>query len=131
MQTLYLIARKDLPDNRVGKMMAQIAHAQSDFDAWVSNLCPQQHEEILTEIRNWKEDRSFGTTIVLHETLENIETIVKNTQFSGMTTDPTYPYATIYGDVFTMNVVTAAWVFVSKDLADFDFAVMKDFKLHQ
>lgn len=127
MHTLYLIARKDLPDNRTGKMMAQIAHAQSDFDDWVSKLCPNQHGEILTEIKNWKEDRSFGTTIVLHETLETMEKIVNKTGFSGLTTDPTYPFTTIYGDVFTMNVVTAAWVF---DMTQFSYSVMKEFKLH-
>lgn len=130
MQRLYLIARKDLPDNKVGKMMAQIAHAQSDFDDWASKLCPVQHVEILNEIQLWKENRSFGTTIVLHETLDTMEKIVKNTSYSGLTTDPTYPYTTIYGDVYVIEVVTAAWVFVSKDLTDFDYAVMKDFKLH-
>jgi hypothetical protein len=130
MQTLYLIARKDLPDNKVGKMMAQIAHAQSDFDEWVSTLCPNQHEEILTEIRNWKEHRNFGTTIILHETLKNIEITVKNTKYSGVTIDETYPYSTIYGDVFTMETVTAAWVFASQKLTDIDWAIMKNFKLH-
>jgi peptidyl-tRNA hydrolase len=130
MQTLYLIVRKDLPDNKVGKMMAQIAHAQSDFDKFVSNLCPNQHVEILTEINHWKENRSFGTTIVLHETLKTMEKIVKNTSYSGLTTDESYPYSTICGDVFTMNVVTAAWIFTSKLLTDFDYHVMKDFKLH-
>jgi hypothetical protein len=130
MQTLYLIARKDLPDNRVGKMMAQIAHAQSDFDDWVSKLCPVQHDDIFSEVKTWKENRSFGTTIVLHETLETMEKIVKNTSYSGLTTDPTYPYTTIYGDVFTIKAVTAAWVFVSKDLTDFEYTAMKDYKLH-
>jgi peptidyl-tRNA hydrolase len=130
MQTLYLIARKDLPDNTIGKMMAQVAHAQSDFDDWVSKMCPIEDDEIYSEIQKWKEDRSFGTTIVLHETLETMKTIVKNTMYSALTTDPTYPYRTFYGDVYTMEAVTSAWVFVSEDLTDFDFTVMKDFKLH-
>ena len=130
MQTLYLIARKDLPDNRVGKMMAQIAHAQSDFDDWVSKLCPIEYADVFSEIQLWKENRSFGTTIILHETVEIMEKIVKNTSYSGLTTDPTYPYTTIYGDVFTIEVVTAAWVFVSKDLTDYDYDAMKEYKLH-
>lgn len=128
MQTLYLISRKDLPDNRIGKMMAQIAHAQADFDAWASRLDPIH--PILTEIAQWKENRNFGTTIVLHETLNTISKLVHNTSYSGLTTDPTYPYTTLYGDVYTMEVVTAAWVFVSKNLDDLEFSVMKDFKLH-
>ena len=104
---LYLIMREDLFDNSPGKMMAQAAHAQADFDD-VARDCVN-HKPLW----DWREDRSFGTTIVLSGTLEQIKNVVDSSDSAGLTIDPTYPYRNYYGKVFTTNEVTCAWVFAA------------------
>lgn len=132
-QKLYIIARKDLPDNNPGKMMAQAAHAQADFDEWVRTISrqPDQYKDLITEVEKWKEDRNFGVTLVLHETLEKIDDIMGAVTFGGKTIDPTYPWRNYYGDVFTYNTCTAAWVFICEGSLNSEIELMNSLDLHR
>lgn len=110
--TLYCLMREDLQDNTPGKMMAQSAHAQADFDQWVDD---HPGSEYMPYIVQWKEDRSFGRTLVLESNLDQIKNIMTNTMGTavpaGVTVDPTYPWRNFYGKVFLTSEVTCAWVF--------------------
>lgn len=130
---LYIIMRKDLQDMNPGKAMAQSAHAQADFTAWMRTIKKQKKKrpKLLAEFDVWQENRSFGTTLVLHETLETINQIIENTCFSGKTVDPTYPWRNYYGDVFTSSEVTCAWVFVGNQSYLDEEQYMKQFELHK
>ena len=131
---LYIIMRKDIPDMNPGKAMAQAAHAQADFDAYIENACGpayRQDDTLWRAVNAWREDRSFGVTLVLHETLVTIEQIVANTSFSGTTVDPTYPWRNFYGDVYTSNEVTCAWVFLCDQSNLDEDQYLKMFNLHR
>lgn len=110
--TLYCLMREDLQDLNPGKGMAQAMHAQADFDQWVDD---HQASPFMPFIREWKEDRSFGRTLVLESSLDqmaNITSIALGTDLPvGMTIDPTYPWRNFYGKVFLNEEVTCAWVF--------------------
>jgi hypothetical protein len=132
-QKLYIIMRKDIQDMNPGKAMAQSAHAQADFNAWVRVILqqPKQYGALISELQQWMENRSFGVTLVLHETLETIEKIVENTNFSGLTVDPTYPWRNYYGDVFTSKEVTCGWVFICGESNLDEDQYLKQFNLHR
>lgn len=110
--TLYCLMREDLQDLNPGKGMAQAMHAQADFDQWVDD---HPGSEYMPYIAQWKEDRSFGRTLVLESTLEQIgeiTAIALGTNLPvGVTVDPTYPWRNFYGKVFLTSEVTCAWVF--------------------
>lgn len=130
---LYIIMRRDIQDMNPGKAMAQAAHAQADFDAWarVIKQQPDQYGPLIAEFDRWKENRSFGVTLVLHENLEQIKEITRNTFFSDVTVDPTYPWRNYYGDVFTSEEVTCAWVFLCSESGANEEQYMKQFNLHR
>jgi len=110
--TLYCLMREDLQDLNPGKGMAQAMHAQADFDQWVDD---HPGSEYMPYIAQWKEDRSFGRTLVLESTLEQIGEITAIALGAnlpvGVTVDPTYPWRNFYGKVFLTSEVTCAWVF--------------------
>lgn len=110
--TLYCLMREDLQDLNPGKGMAQAMHAQADFDQWVDD---HPGSEYMPYIVQWKEDRSFGRTLVLESTLDQIgeiTAIALGTNLPvGVTVDPTYPWRNFYGKVFLTSEVTCAWVF--------------------
>lgn len=109
--TLYCLMREDLQDLNPGKGMAQAMHAQADFDQWVDD---HPGSEYMPYIAQWKEGRSFGRTLVLESTLEQIggTSIALGTDLPvGVTVDPTYPWRNFYGKVFLTSEVTCAWVF--------------------
>lgn len=117
--TLYIIVRRDIPSMNPGKAMAQVAHAQADFDQLVGvadcffqahGLIPSRVREDLAE---WKEDRTFGRTLVLSGTLEEIREITDSMVISGVTIDPTYPWQNYYGDTFLSSEVTCGYIFVA------------------
>jgi hypothetical protein len=123
--------RRDLWDMNPGKAMAQAAHAQADFDAYVEENCgPEylQDDTLWDAVTKWREDRSFGTTLVLHEPMDTMSKISMNVAHRGFTTDPTYPYRNYYGDVFTRSEVTCMWVFVYKEE---ELEYMRQWRLHQ
>lgn len=111
--TLYCLMREDLQDLNPGKGMAQAMHAQADFDQWVDD---HPNSPFMPFIAEWKEDRSFGRTLVLESTLEQIGDITSIALGTddlpvGVTVDPTYPWRNFYGKVFLNSEVTCAWVF--------------------
>ena len=110
---LYIIMREDLWDMNPGKAMAQAAHAQADFDAQIEKEIPK----LKPDREVWREDRNFGTTIVLSGTLDQLNNIVSKFDYfdvaAGMTVDPTYPYRNYYGKVFTSEEVTCGWLFAA------------------
>ncbi len=128
---LYIIMRKDIQDMNPGKAMAQAAHAQADFDEYIEKKCGpayRQDDDLWMAVNYWREDRSFGVTLVLHEPLEKINEITSVIPDSGVTVDPTYPWRNFYGDVFVSSEVTCAWVFVrTEEEAEY----MKQFSLHR
>jgi hypothetical protein len=107
--------REDLQDLNPGKGMAQAMHAQADFDQWVSKNSNSPFQPFIKE---WKEGRSFGRTLVLECTVENMANMVSVnygaavTLPMGLTIDPTYPWRNFYGKVFLSEEVTCGWVFV-------------------
>ena len=111
--TLYIIARSDIPDMNPGKLAAQAAHANGEFDAWVTELekNPAQHA-VLKYINEWKEGRAFGRTLVLSGTKEQIKAFDAVGHYCGITVDPTYPWRNFYGEVFLSNEITCSWAFV-------------------
>lgn len=124
----YIIMRRDLWDMNPGKAMAQAAHAQSDFDAHLFPMSIPDAYEFQDAVKTWREDRSFGTTLVLHETLSVMEQILANMPHSGMTMDPTYPYRNYYGEVFTRSEITCMWVFA---YTEEELEYMKQWSLHK
>jgi hypothetical protein len=128
---LYIIMREDIQDMNPGKGMAQAAHAQAEFDEYVEDRCApdySQDDPLWRAVGNWREDRSFGTTLVLHEPMDTMSKISMNVAHWGFTTDPTYPYRNYYGDVFTRSEVTCMWVFV---YTDEEVEYMQQFNLHK
>ncbi len=125
---LYIIMRKDIQDMNPGKAMAQAAHAQSDFDSHLFPVDIPDTFEFQKAVMEWRGDRSFGVTLVLHEPLEVINQITSVMPHSGVTVDPTYPWRNFYGDMFVSSEVTCAWVFVyTEEEAEY----MKQFSLHR
>lgn len=112
--TLYLLLRRDLPDMNPGKSIAQGSHATDDFSAWRKMITsqPDHYSELIAEFDRWKEDRNFGTVLVLEATLAEMQEVVCTNDFAGLTIDPTYPWRNHYGDVFLTEEITAAWCFI-------------------
>ncbi len=110
--TLYCLMRQDLQDLNPGKGMAQAMHAQADFDQWVDDHPGSTYMPFIAE---WKEDRSFGRTLVLEGSLDeiaNVTSMALGTDHPvGVTVDPTYPWRNFYGKVFLTSEVTCAWAF--------------------
>ena len=110
--TLYCLMREDLQDLNPGKGMAQAMHAQADFDEWVAKNKNSGHIPFINE---WKEDRSFGRTLVLEASLDQISNIISiamcTAEPAEVTVDPTYPWRNYYGKLFLTSEVTCAWVF--------------------
>jgi hypothetical protein len=126
---LYIIMRKDLFDNSPGKMMAQSAHAQAEFDAYINAQANVSDNETFWQaISTWREQREFGTTLVLHEPGATMNKISMNVTHWGFVTDPTYPYRNYYGEVFTRSEITCMWVFAYNED---ELEYMRQFSLHK
>lgn len=128
---LYIIMREDLWDMNPGKGMAQAAHAQADFDEFIEDRCGpeyKQDDKLWSSVREWRENRSFGTTLVLSAPAVDISLILESMPHCGIVVDPTYPYRNYYGKVFTSSEITCAWAFATTE-EEIEF--MKQWKLHQ
>jgi hypothetical protein len=128
---LYIIMREDIPDMNPGKGMAQAAHAQSDFTQSFENITGQptfQSNALWKSIGTWREDRSFGTTLVLSATLADMKKINQKLSHSNLTTDPTYPWRNHYGKLFLTEEITCMWAFAQT--AD-ELEFMKQYPLHK
>jgi hypothetical protein len=124
----YLIMREDLWDMNPGKGMAQAAKAQADFSAHLFPMSIPDAHEFMAAVQLWREDRSFGTTLVLHESMDTLSKISMNVAHWGFVTDPTYPYRNYYGKAFVRSEVTCMWVFAYTE-AELEY--MKQWNLHK
>ena len=131
--TLYILMRSDIQDMNPGKAMAQAAHTQADFDEYVEDNCAPdylQGDPLWSAVSNWREDRSFGRTIVLEATEEKIRSVTEICAHGGYTIDPTYPWRNYYNEVFVSEELTCGWVFIGEDNAE-DKTLIEDLKLHR
>jgi hypothetical protein len=132
--TLYCLMREDLQDLNPGKGMAQAMHAQADFDEWVSK---NPNSPFQSFIKEWKEDRSFGRTLVLESTLKDMGNMIGTnygaaiTLPMGLTVDPTYPWRNFYGKVFLSEEVTCGWVFACELTPQPVLDELRKFSLHK
>lgn len=131
---LYIVMREDLWDMNPGKGMAQAAHAQAEFDAYVERYV-DTHEglnkfdaDFVPAVTAWKERRTFGTTLVLSAPLDDMGLITFNVNHYGYVEDPTYPYRNYYGKMFTRKEFTCMWAFV---YTEEEIEYMKQFDLHR
>jgi peptidyl-tRNA hydrolase len=128
---LYIVVREDIADLNPGKMAAQTAHAQADFDHYISSNCNNDVDidDCLCEaVSKWKEERNFGVTLVLSATLENINQIKQQIVYADCVVDPTYPWRNWYGKTFVTDEITCLWAFVWTD-QEIDY--MRQWPLHQ
>lgn len=131
---LYIIMREDLWDMNPGKGMAQAAHAQAEFDAYIERYVETHEglnefdEDLIPSVTQWKERRTFGTTLVLSAPLTDMGMITFNVKHYGYVEDPTYPYRNYYGKVFTLSAITCMWAFA---INEEEMEYMKQSKLHQ
>lgn len=123
---LYCIIRTDIADMNPGKAAAQAMHAQAEFQGWIADQVGTMAFENYAE---WKEDRTFGTTLVVLGSMNDIERVLSANVDSGVVVDPTYPIRNYYGDVFTTSDITCAWVFLTPDSSEDDWEMMKTFPL--
>lgn len=131
--TLYILMRSDIPDMNPGKAMAQAAHAQADFDTFIEDNCGPDYTQENTLLRNvctWKEDRSFGRTIVLEATREKMREVINNCTYGDHTIDPTYPWRNYYDKMFVTQELTCSWVFICEANA-LDTNLIADLELHK
>lgn len=119
--TLYIFVRRDIPDMNPGKMAAQVAHAQADFDNWVV-------DKNVVGLSEWREDRTFGRTLVVSATLKEMQAMDMRVYHSGLTTDPTYPWKNYWGETFVSEEVTTAWAF---PVTETEMEYLKQFPLHK
>lgn len=123
--TLYIFIRRDIPDMNPGKACAQAAHAQADFDQYMN-----EHADLgsLNTWLSWKQDRTFGRTLVVLATLDEIQEAVSKVAVSGITTDPTYPWKNYWGETFLSSEQTVGWAFAVNDQ---ETEFLKCFPLHK
>jgi hypothetical protein len=123
---LYIVVREDIADLNPGKMAAQAAHAQADFEEHVEKHYVD--DQFRSAHIAWCEDRNFGVTLVLNATLEKIKEIKQQIAHSDFVVDPTYPWRNWYGKTFVSKEITCLWAFVWTDQ---DIEYMRQWPLHQ
>lgn len=126
---LYLIMRKDLPDNNPGKMMAQAGHLVSDFEHHVYH---DRTKMLDNEVSKWRGELTFGPKIVLEADKKEIDEIFLNMRTSaGLVYDPTYPYKNYYGETYVRDELVGMWVFVNSCTYEHEIELLKNLPLHR
>lgn len=138
---LYILMRSDMASMNPGKGMAQATHAANQFTfemeqhlddsrrSLESLFAPQSAEDY----DSWREDRGFGTVIVLDCHNENnlchaISKSISEGYAAGITHDPSYPVRD--GEVIHLVPVnTCGYVFVPNK--DDPPSSLRDFNLHK
>lgn len=135
---LYIMMRNDLVDLNPGKAMAQAAHAANQF---ISSLKPPAPSWTgANSLEGWLETwtnqaKGFGTTIVLTASKSQIEHIIPLGASEGYACDfvfdPTYPIKSAEGEIFTVNAMTCAYVFVAPYTDDYETEIqLRKLSLH-
>ena len=118
---LYILMRSDLDSLNPGKGMAQASHATSILHEEIKSLENFKKDHPLVELFNqWKEDRHFGTCIVLDsgtdlDILERVE-FIKNLEgdhYADICEDPTYPISDGQ-HTWLVPAITCGFVFTDK-----------------
>lgn len=125
---LYIVMREDLWGMNPGKGMAQAAHAQAEFVEYLTYAASAEIKGFREAYTYWREDRSFGTTLVLSAPKNEWMDIQSGVIHYGYVTDPSYPYRNHYGKSFTVSEDTCMWVFAKTQE---EIAHMKQWPLHQ
>lgn len=123
--TLYIFIRRDIPDMNPGKACAQAAHAQADFDEYISTA---SDIGVLDTWSYWKQDRNFGRTLVVLATLAEMQDAVSQVEHASVTNDLTYPWKNYWAETFVSDEFTAAWAFPVSDL---ESEQLRKFPLHR
>jgi len=116
---LYIIMRTDMASMNAGKAMAHAAHAANDFEDRIQKYIKKHDEDewLVNRYLDWKEDRSFGTTLVFGGKENDIMTVTGShfeDGMSGLVIDPTYPIRD--GEiVHHISIMTCGWVFCDED----------------
>jgi hypothetical protein len=116
--TLYIIMRRDIPDMNPGKGMAQAAHAQAEFWDCIEDRCGPdylQDDPLWSDVNYWRGDGTFGRTLVVHASLDEIYRIVTKSYCGGVVIDPTYPWRNYQGELCVSNEITCAWIFIGSE----------------
>lgn len=130
---LYILMRNDMISLNPGKAMAQAAHASNQF-------VYENSEWLLdnTAFEEWSSQANgFGNTIVLGATEKQIYDVLSNfdrlyettTAIAAAVLDPSYPISD--GQVcHTLPVVTCAYVFLDKNIHQFEYSLLSKLNLH-
>jgi hypothetical protein len=116
--TLYIIMRRDIPDMNPGKAMAQAAHAQAEFQACIEDRCGPAGsitDKLWSDVNYWRGDGTFGRTLVVHASLDEIYRIVTKSYCGGVVIDSTYPWRNYQGELCVSNEITCAWIFIGSE----------------
>lgn len=112
---LHIIMRTDMASMNPGKAMAHAAHAANDFDARIAHY--MKDDPLVAGYLDWKDDRSYGTTLAFGGKENDIMTVTGShfeDGMSGLVVDPTYPIRD--GEItHHINIMTCGWVFCDED----------------
>ena len=117
-----MLMRTDMNSLTPGRACAQAAHAQSEFEYWA-----RIHS---INLASWKNDRIFGTVIVLrvdpNDSLTNWESKITELElFWGTVIDPKYPIQDGIITHYVKDIPTCTWVYCNKENGDKLFGNLK------
>jgi peptidyl-tRNA hydrolase len=124
----YILMRNDMKSLNPGKGMAQAAHAAN---LCIKNIYNNYDNDILELLKEWEEERGFGTTVVLGVTEEELVQIVPKAKYIGLEAalvlDPTYPISD-GGTTHHLPVFTCGYIFGLKSDV---FPLVEDLRLYK
>lgn len=128
---LYILVRTDIPQLNPGKLGAQAAHAGTKF---MRDVLDADEQALSEELAVWEGDRGFGTKITLAATEAQINeamVVLGNMGLlRGVVVDPSYPMTNYFGDHFTREELTCAYVFAPRTVSKEALAYLRKFSLH-
>jgi peptidyl-tRNA hydrolase len=128
---LYILVRTDIPQLNPGKLGAQAAHAGTKF---MRHVLTSNDAVLHAELAAWEGDRGFGTKITLAATEAQIHDAMVVLNDMGLlcstVVDPSYPMTNYFGDHFTREELTCAYVFAPRTVSKEALAYLRKFSLH-
>lgn len=127
--------RNDLVDLNPGKAMAQACHAANQFTHNFTKVRVVS-QKLTSQFNEWlAQGEGFGTTIVLSASKSEIERIIplgiSEGYECGFTFDTSYPIRSAAGEVFTVNALTCAYVFVGNYTENYETEILlRNLPLH-
>lgn len=112
---LYVVVRTDMASMTPGRIAAQVSHATSQFHEYMHHDDTKNFPIDRSNFRIWKENRDFGTTIVLEANCSLDELLQQsysmNHSGTGVTIDPEYVLRDGIVTHIIPNVPTCFWIF--------------------